>query len=159
MKTNSISKNGSPVIHTQGLSKSYGDIHALKPLNLEVPKNSIFGFLGPNGAGKTTTIKLLLGLIRPTSGGGSIFGQDIVKDSVAIRANIGYLPQDARFYEHMTARQMLDYTAKFFYKGPQSEIDKRVDEMLALVGLEDKADRPIKGFSGGERQRVGQRHD
>lgn len=150
-----ISQKGSPVIHTQGLSKSYGDIHALKSLSLEVPKNSIFGFLGPNGAGKTTTIKLLLGLTRPTSGGGSIFGRDIVKDSVDIRVNIGYLPQDAHFYQHMTARQTLDYTAKFFYKGPQSEINKRVDEMLELVGLEDRADRPIKGFSGGERQRLG----
>jgi ABC-2 type transport system ATP-binding protein len=143
------------VISTQGLSKSYGDIHALKNLDLQVPENSIFAFLGPNGAGKTTTIKLLIGLARPTSGGGSIFGKDIVKDSVDIRANIGYLPQDARFYEHMSARQTLDYTAKFFFKGPQVEIDKRVDEMLDLVGLSDKADRPIKGFSGGERQRLG----
>lgn len=149
------SQKGSPVIHTQGLSKSYGDIHALKSLDLEVPKNSIFGFLGPNGAGKTTTIKLLLGLIKPSSGNGTIFGEDIVHDSVDIRTNIGYLPQDARFYEYMTARQTLDYTAKFFYKGPQSEINKRVDEMLELVGLEDISDRPIKGFSGGERQRLG----
>jgi len=155
MTTNDASQTGSAVISTQGLGKSYGDIHALKNLNLNVPKNSIFAFLGPNGAGKTTTIKLLIGLARPTSGGGSIFGKDIVKDSVDIRANIGYLPQNARFYEHMSARQTLDYTAKFFYKGPQSEIDKRVDEMLELVGLSDKADRPIKGFSGGERQRLG----
>ena len=143
------------VIHTEGLSKSFGEVHALKSLNLRVPQKSIFAFLGPNGAGKTTTIKLLLGLIRPTSGGGKIFGMDIVRDSVDIRANIGYLPQDTRFYEHMTARQTLDYTARFFYAGPQSEIDKRVDEMIELVGLEGKADRPIKGFSGGERQRLG----
>ena len=108
-----INTNGL-VISTQGLSKSYGDIHALQSLDLQVPKNSIFGFLGPNGAGKTTTIKLLIGLTRPTSGGGSIFGKDIVKDSVDIRANIGYLPQDARFYEHMTARQTLDYNRQVF---------------------------------------------
>jgi ABC-2 type transport system ATP-binding protein len=143
------------VISTQGLSKSYGEIHALKNLDLQVPENSIFGFLGPNGAGKTTTIKLLIGLAKPTSGGGSIFGKNIIKDSVDIRRNIGYLPQDARFYDHMTARQTLDFTAKFFFKGPQVEIDKRVEEMLDLVGLSDKADRPIKGFSGGERQRLG----
>jgi ABC-2 type transport system ATP-binding protein len=143
------------VIHTQGLSKTYGDVEALKNLDLQVPQKSIFAFLGPNGAGKTTTIKLLLGLIRPTSGGGTIFGQDILRDSVDIRANVGYLPQDARFYEHMNARQVLDYTAKFFFKSPQREIDKRVDEMLDLVGLSDKADRPIRGFSGGERQRLG----
>jgi ABC-2 type transport system ATP-binding protein len=143
------------VIRTQGLSKTYGDVEALKNLDLQVPQRSIFAFLGPNGSGKTTTIKLLLGLIRPTSGGGTIFGRDIVRDSVDIRANVGYLPQDARFYEHMTARQVLDYTAKFFFEGPQREIDKRVDEMLDLVGLSDKADRPIRGFSGGERQRLG----
>ena len=143
------------VIHTEGLSKSFGAVHALKSLDLRVPQKSIFAFLGPNGAGKTTTIKLLLGLIKPTSGGGQIFGRDILHDSVDIRANIGYLPQDTRFYEHMTARQTLDYTARFFYAGPQSAIDRRVNEMIELVGLEGKADRPIKGFSGGERQRLG----
>jgi len=143
------------VISIEGLSKSFGEVHALKSLDLRVPQKSIFAFLGPNGAGKTTTIKLLLGLLKPTSGGGKILGMDILRDSVDIRAKIGYLPQDARFYEHMTARQMLAYTAGFFYAGPKSEIDKRVNEMLELVGLEGKADRPIKGFSGGERQRLG----
>jgi ABC-2 type transport system ATP-binding protein len=143
------------IISTDGLSKSFGEVQALKSLDLRVPQKSIFAFLGPNGAGKTTTIKLLLGLLKPTSGGGKIFGMDIVRDSVDIRAYIGYLPQDPRFYEHMTARQTLEYTAGFFYTGPRAEIDKRVNEMIELVGLEGKADRPIKGFSGGERQRLG----
>ena len=143
------------VITTEGLSKSFGEVHALKSLDLRVPQKSIFAFLGPNGAGKTTTIKLLLGLLKPTRGGGMILGMDILRESVDIRAKIGYLPQDPRFYEHMTARQTLEYTAKFFYAGPQAEIDKRVNEMIALVGLDGKADRPIKGFSGGERQRLG----
>jgi ABC-2 type transport system ATP-binding protein len=143
------------VISTEGLSKSFGEVHALKSLDLRVPQKSIFAFLGPNGAGKTTTIKLLLGLLKPTRGGGKILGMDILQDSVDIRAKIGYLPQDTRFYEHMTARQTLEYTARFFYAGPQAEIDQRVNEMIELVGLENKADRPIKGFSGGERQRLG----
>ena len=143
------------VINTEGLSKSFGEVHALKSLDLSVPQKSIFAFLGPNGAGKTTTIKLLLGLLKPTRGNGKILGMDIIRDSVDIRARIGYLPQDARFYEHMTARQTLEYTARFFYAGPQSEINKRVNEMIELVGLDSKADRPIKGFSGGERQRLG----
>src|SRR5512143_2505885 len=143
------------VIRTEGLSKSFGEVHALKSLDLRVPQKSIFAFLGPNGAGKTTTIKLLLGLLKPTSGGGKILGMDIIHDSVDIRTHIGYLPQETRFYEHMTARQTLEYTAGFFYAGPQPEIDRRVNEMLELVGLEGKADRPIKGFSGGERQRLG----
>ena len=142
-------------VDTHGLAKSYKLVNALQPLHLQVPKNSIFGFLGPNGAGKTTTIKLLLGLIRPTSGSADIFGLDMARNSVAIRARIGYLPQDPRFYEHMTARQVLDYTAHFYFKGPAGEIAKRISETLDLVGLADKADRPIKGFSGGERQRLG----
>jgi ABC-2 type transport system ATP-binding protein len=150
-----MSTDESFLISTRGLSKSYKEVDALKSLDLKVPERSIFAFLGPNGAGKTTTIKLLLGLARPTGGGGTIFGKDIVNDNVDIRANVGYLPQDARFYEHMTARETLTYTAGFFFKGPQKQIDQRVDEMIELVGLQEKADRPIKGFSGGERQRLG----
>jgi ABC-2 type transport system ATP-binding protein len=143
------------VIETHGLTKVYDDVVALEDLDLQVPEHSIFGFLGPNGAGKTTTMKLLLNLIKPTHGGGTIFGADIVRDSVEIRSRVGYLPQDPRFYEHMTARETLDFTAKFFFKGPQGEIDGRVEEMLDLVGLADRADRPVGGFSGGERQRLG----
>jgi ABC-2 type transport system ATP-binding protein len=143
------------VIQTEGLTKTYGDVQAVRSLDLNVYQNSIFGFLGPNGAGKTTTIKLLLGLIRPTAGRGTVFGRDIVRDSVAIRTRVGYLAQDPRFYEHMTARETLRFTARFFFKGPGSEIEDRVQEMIDLVGLAGKADRPIKGFSGGERQRLG----
>lgn len=143
------------VIQTNGLSKRFKEVEALKPLNLVVPANAIFGFLGPNGAGKSTTMKLLLGLIRPTAGSATIFGQDIVRDSLAIRAKIGYLPQQPHFYGHMTARETLRFTAECFYRGPASKIDDRVNEVLSLVGLENKADRPVKGFSGGERQRLG----
>ena len=143
------------IIKTQELSKTYKGVSALQGLNLQVPRNSIFGFLGPNGAGKSTTIKMLLGLTRPTSGKASVFGQDIMEESLAIRRRVGYLAQDPRYYEHMTARQTLRYTARFFYSGPRDLIEARVEEVLTLVGLEDKADRPIKGFSGGERQRLG----
>jgi ABC-2 type transport system ATP-binding protein len=143
------------VIHTQGLSKAYKEVKALDSLNLEVAKNSIFGFLGPNGAGKSTTIKMLLGLTRPTAGKALVFGKDVAKDGLAVRRRVGYLAQDPRYYEHMTARQTLRYTARFFYRGPKDLIEARVEEMLGLTGLVDKADRPIKGFSGGERQRLG----
>ena len=143
------------VIETDGLSKSFGDVQAFHNVNLGVPRHSIFGFLGPNGAGKTTLMKVLLGLVRPTAGGGAIFGHDIVTESVAIRERIGYLPQQPRFIEYMTARENLVFTAKFFFSGPQAKIRARCDEMLELVGLSDKANRPIKGFSGGEKQRLG----
>jgi ABC-2 type transport system ATP-binding protein len=143
------------VIQTQGLGKRYGDTVALRSLDLTVSRGAIFGFLGPNGAGKTTAMKLLLGLSRPTSGRGTIFGLDIGRDSLAIRERVGYLPQQPGFYETMTARETLRFTAGLFYSGPRAAIETKVAEMLALVGLSERADRPVGGFSGGERQRLG----
>jgi ABC-2 type transport system ATP-binding protein len=137
------------------LGKAYNGMKVLDSLNLIVPKNSIYGFLGPNGAGKSTTIKLLLGLAKPTSGSASLFGLDSVRDSVAVRQRVGYLAQDPRYYAHMTARETLRYAARFFYSGPADLIEARITETLDLVGLAEKADRPIAGFSGGERQRLG----
>src|SRR5690349_4883755 len=86
------------VLQTENLTKIYQGKAVLNNLTLELPKNSIFAFLGPNGAGKSTTIKLLLGLIRPTSGRATLFGMDAVQDSIAIRQRIGYLAQEPRFY-------------------------------------------------------------
>lgn len=143
------------VIETRGLTKTYGRVGALKALDLSVQENSIFGFLGPNGAGKSTTMKLLLGLSRPTSGSGSVFGKDIATEDFEIRRRVGYLAQDPRYYGHMTARETLRFAARFFYSGPESAIERRVEESLTLVGLSDRADRRIRGFSGGERQRLG----
>lgn len=99
------------VIKTHALSKQYGDVLALDNLNLSVPKHAIFGFLGPNGAGKTTAMRILLGLIQPSSGSGTMFGRDIVTDNLAIRARVGYLPQQPAFYKSMTAREALRFTA------------------------------------------------
>ncbi len=152
---NYMKKTNELVIETHNLSKTYKKIQALKSLDLKVAQHSIFGFLGPNGAGKTTTIKLLLGLTRPTGGKGSLFGYDIQRQSVEIRRRVGYLAQDPRYYESMTARDTLRFTMGFFFKGPKNKIEERVEETIELVGLADKADRPIRGFSGGERQRLG----
>src|SRR5512136_2967471 len=150
-----VNMSTSYVIETHELSKTYKKIQALKALDLKVQQNSIFGFLGPNGAGKTTTIKLMLGLIRPSVGSATIFGMDSIHQSVDIRARVGYLPQEPHFYEHMTARQTLRFIASLFFKGPKKAIEERIDEMLEMVDLADKADRPIRTFSGGERQRLG----
>jgi ABC-2 type transport system ATP-binding protein len=150
-----MNATNSMVISTQGLTKKYNGVAALDNLTLQVPRNSIFGFLGPNGAGKTTAIKMLLGLTGPTGGSATVFGHDVARDSVLIRGRVGYLAQDPRYYDHMTARDIVRYTARFFYSGPARLIEERVSETLQLVGLTDKADRPVKGFSGGERQRLG----
>ncbi|MAG35486.1 MAG: multidrug ABC transporter ATP-binding protein [Dehalococcoidia bacterium] len=150
-----MSEPSASAISTHELTKSYDGVPALKALDLNIRQHSICGFLGPNGAGKTTTIKLLLGLIKPTAGSGTVFGHDIATESAAIRRRVGYLSQDPRYYDYMTARETLRFTARFFYRGSREAIADRVAEMLDLVGLADKADRPIKGFSGGERQRLG----
>jgi ABC-2 type transport system ATP-binding protein len=142
-------------IDTHGLGKQYKDVIALDSLDLKVEKHSIFGFLGPNGAGKTTTIKLLLGLTRPSNGGGQVLGKNIGAESVEIRGKTGYLAQNPRYYEYMTARETLQFRARFFYQGPKNVVQDRIAETLDMVGLSDKADRPIKGFSGGELQRLG----
>ena len=147
--------SNSMVIRTFALGKRFGQTDALQDINLEVPPNTIYGFLGPNGAGKNTLIKTLLGLLRPTAGGGTVFGHDIASDSVSIRERIGYLSQQPRFIDSMSARQNLVFTARFYYSGPEEKIDARCDEMLALVGLTKIADRPIRNYSGGERQRLG----
>ncbi len=86
---------------------------------------------------------------------GTLLGYDIVRESIAIRQRVGYLAQDPRFYEQMTARETLRFAARFFYAGPTAAIEDRVVEALDLVGLTGKANRPIRGFSGGERQRLG----
>ncbi len=140
---------------TRGLGKRYGDVTALADLDLVVPERSVVGFLGPNGAGKTTAMKLLVGLARPSSGSAQVVGLDVRTQSAEVRSRIGYLAQEPRFYEHLSARETLRFVARFFYTGPEAAVERRIDTLLALVGLQGKADRPIRGFSGGERQRLG----
>jgi ABC-2 type transport system ATP-binding protein len=143
------------IIATQDLTKTYGKQAVVNQLNLSVPRGSICGFLGSNGAGKSTTIKLLLGLTQPSAGVGTIFGQNIVDDSVAIRERIGFLAQSPSFYGYLTARETLQFVASFFFNGSKTAIAARIEELIELVGLQGKADRPVEGFSGGERQRLG----
>ena len=144
-----------PAIYIEGLEKRYGEVRALKSLDLTVPKGSICGFLGPNGAGKTTAIKILLGLAAPDRGCVRILGLDALADSLRVRREVGYLAQSPTFYEHMTAREILRFVGRFYLEGPARALDRRVSEMLDLVDLSARADRPIGGFSGGEKQRLG----
>jgi ABC-2 type transport system ATP-binding protein len=142
-------------IEIHGLSKAFGDFYAVKGLNLQVPKNSVFAFLGPNGAGKTTTIKLLLGLARPTSGGGTILGHDLAMENKRIRSRVGYMAQNQQYSQNMTPRQILRFAARFFYERSNGELEDKINRLLHLVELDRNADRRTRGFSGGERQRLG----
>jgi ABC-2 type transport system ATP-binding protein len=146
------------VLEIYNLSKAYKGVQALNHVHLTGKQHSAFVFLGPNGAGKTTTMRLLLGPIRPKSGCGTVLAQDIFRDSIAIRSRVGHLPQQPRIADDMSARETPHFRARCCFKGPEADIGKRAAEILALVGLINKADQPIKGCSGGERQRLGIAH-
>lgn len=143
-----------PVVVTSGLAKRFGEVHAVRSADLEVAPHSIFGFLGPNGAGKTTTLRMLVGLVTPSAGTGSVLGHDITGDTLELRRRIGYLPQQPRFYPDLSARETLRFVSGFFHPRG-ARVEQRIDDLIEMVGLENRADRPVGAFSGGERQRLG----
>ncbi|HVR33817.1 MAG TPA: ABC transporter ATP-binding protein [Acidimicrobiia bacterium] len=149
-----MTKSGDFVVSTQRLAKRFGDVAAVRSVDLRVPRHSIFGFLGPNGAGKTTTLRMLVGLLRPSGGTGTVLGHDITGDTLELRRRIGYLPQQPRFYPDLTARETLRFAARFFYRRGAG-LERRISGLLESSDLTARADRPVGAFSGGERQRLG----
>jgi ABC-2 type transport system ATP-binding protein len=141
-----------PAINTQNLRKIFGDNVAVANLNMTVEQGEVFGFLGPNGAGKTTAMKMLLGLISPTAGTGSILGSPI-GDSNA-RAKVGFLPEHFRFHDWLTATEFLSLHADLYHM-PKAITKKRVPELLDLVVLTPHASKKLKHFSKGMLQRIG----
>lgn len=138
------------IIQTESLTKTYRGRAAVDHLNLEIAKGDIYGFLGPNGAGKTTTIRMLLGLIQPTSGSIHIFGRQLHRDKLAILRRIGSLVESPSYYGHLSAIDNLEAIRRIL-QVPKS----RIDEVLEIVALTGEARRPVKGFSLGMKQRLG----
>ena len=146
------------VVETRNLSKIYRDfwgrkkVHALKSLDIEINKGEIFGLLGPNGSGKSTTIKLILGLLFPTSGRVLVFD----KDATETRKNerIGYLPEESYLYKFLTAQETLDFYGRLFNMSA-SERSERVNNLIRMVGLERARNRQLREFSKGMTRRVG----
>jgi len=135
-------------IELDGVEKSFGDVRALRGVDLEVEEGEIFGFLGPNGAGKSTTINVLLDFIRPDAGSVRVLGRDAGADSVAVRERTGVLPEGFDVYDRLTAREHLRFAIDS--KGA----DDDPYPLLERVGLADDADRKAGGFSTGMRQRL-----
>jgi ABC-2 type transport system ATP-binding protein len=125
---------------------------ALRPLRLTIDEGEVFGFLGPNGAGKTTTLKLLMGLVFPTAGTARILGRDL--DDPQVKSQIGFLPEQPYFYDHLTARELLNYYGQLSGV-PAKGRAVRVEQMLDRVGLSDSAGIQLRKFSKGMLQRVG----
>jgi ABC-2 type transport system ATP-binding protein len=141
-------------IETRRLTKRYAETVAVDRLNLRIGRGEVFGLLGPNGAGKTTTILMLLGLTEPTDGVALVDGLVPQQDALEVKRRIGYLPDDVGFYDDLTGRQNLRYTARL-NRMTDADAEARIEANLAEVGLTDVADRKVKSYSRGMRQRLG----
>jgi len=142
------------VIEARGLTKRYGAVTAVDHIDLDIGAGEIFGLLGPNGSGKTTTILMLIGLTEPSEGSVSVFGHDPLREPLAVKAHVGYLPDAVGFYDHLTARENLAYTARLAGID-QRDAASRISSALTKVRLADVADHKVSSYSRGMRQRLG----
>ena len=143
--------NPSLVIDVSGLNKRFGDKHVVKDLALQVREGEIFGFLGPNGSGKTTSIRLLCGLLTPDSGSGTCLGLDVVRESAAIKRQVGYMTQRFSLWDDLTIAENLDFVARMFgMRDRRDAVDRSLDEL----GLAGRRNQLAGTLSGGWKQRL-----
>jgi ABC-2 type transport system ATP-binding protein len=136
------------VMKTEKLTKYYGPSRGIVDIDLEVFQGEIFGFIGPNGAGKSTTIRLLLGLLFPTSGSGKIFGMDIVRKSREIKKSIGFIPSEVHYYPRMNGEELLAYTARFYH----TKSGKRINELADYFKLDLR--KKVDDLSRGNKKKI-----
>jgi ABC-2 type transport system ATP-binding protein len=141
------------ILEARSLVKKYGDLTAVNDVNLAIQQGEIFGLLGPNGAGKTTIISIITGLLEPTNGSITVDGLDLQTDTNAVKAKLGLVPQELALYPTLTTRDNLDFFGSIYGLGGK-HLRERVDAMLAMVELTDRADEAVKTYSGGMKRRV-----
>ncbi len=134
------------IVDIKGLDKRFGDIHAVKNISFSIKKGEIFGLLGPNGSGKSTTIRMLCGVITPSSGQGTLFGYDLKKDIEAIKNNIGYMSQQFGLYGDLTVRENLTFYGRIFGMRKQAIANetKRLIQLAEISGKEDALAKPFR---------------
>ena len=142
-----------PAIIVEELTKHFGEFVAVDHVNFSVNEGEIFGWLGPNGAGKTTTIRMLLGLIKPTSGRMSVLGYDPAKETKTMQAQVGYMSQQFTLYNELTARENIRFYGQVYGLLP-AELNQRQDELLQMAGLSGRANVLTGSLSGGWKQRL-----
>jgi ABC-2 type transport system ATP-binding protein len=141
------------MIRLVSLTKRYGSFTAVDGIELEVPRGELFGFLGPNGAGKTTTLRLIAGILRPTSGRVEIAGIDVAANPVAAKAKLGFIPDRPFIYEKLTGAEFLRFVAGL-YDQQGARVEHRARELLALFDLEPWQDELVESYSHGMRQKL-----
>ena len=141
------------IIQAKQLSRHFGDLKAIDKLDLDIDKNRIYGFLGPNGCGKTTAIRMLTGLLKPTSGEVQVLGLTLPQDAEKLRLRMGYMTQKFSLYDDLTVKENLQFIAKIYgiFAGSQK---KRIEELLSTYGLNQKQNQLAASMSGGQRQRL-----
>lgn len=142
-----------PALELNNLTRRFGDFVAVNNVSLQIKQGAIYGFLGPNGSGKSTTIRMLCGLLEPTSGSGKVLGLDIAKDSEALKQKIGYMSQKFSLYDDLSVIENLRFYAGL-YSLSSEQMKKRIGEMLALSGLEKRQHELVATLSGGWKQRL-----
>lgn len=145
--------DSSYAVEATSLTKRFGEFTAVDAISLQVERGEIFAFLGPNGCGKTTTIRMLCGIITPTSGSGRVAGFDIVAEGDRVKDNIGYMSQKFSLYEDLTVRENLEFYAGV-YQVPTVERSRRIAELIGIAGLEGREGELAGNLSGGWRQRL-----
>src|SRR5579871_3118746 len=141
------------MIVCDNLTKQFGALTAVDNMNLRVGAGELFGFLGPNGAGKTTTIKMMTGLLNPTSGTVTLGGFDIQQQAIEAKRIFGYIPDNPFLYEKLTGREFLNFMADL-YTVTRTDRNRRIEDLLRLFALENKGDEMIQGYSRGMRQKI-----
>ena len=145
--------NHQPAIETHGLRKTYGDFVAVHGIDLTVPRGSFYGFLGPNGAGKSTTIKCLTGLLRPTDGTVRLLGIDPLADPVAVKRQVGVVPEDLALFDRLTGAETLSFVGQV-HGIDRVEVRERSVELLALMDLTASANDLVADYSHGMRKKI-----
>ncbi len=141
------------MIEISNLTKRYGDFTAVRNTDLVVPRGELFGFLGPNGAGKTTTLRMMAGILKPTSGSIRVAGVDLIANPIAAKSKLGFIPDRPFIYEKLTGSEFLRFVAGLYdQKGP--EVEHRGRELLALFDLEEWRDELVESYSHGMRQKL-----
>ncbi len=143
----------SPIVQAAGLTKNFGKLVAVRDLSLAIPAGEVFGFLGPNGAGKTTTIRMLIGLVRPTSGSACVAGFDVLREAREVKRRVGYVAETPYLYPKLTGREFLQFMGGLYQVAPATG-RQRAARLLDLFELGDKADQLVEGYSHGMRQKL-----